>query len=373
MNTSSTQIIKVIFVCIILNGTFGIGESLAMHIGYQPADPVELFGSDAILDLRLEGDIRALMKDRDGDPSYYPMKLHYQTTAENTLESSLEVRVRQRGNFRRLEENCERPPLKFNLKKSEIPKESLFHGQLELKVVVPCQGDRYVIREYQIYKAFNLLTDYSFKVRLVRLTYHDVNRQKTTEPEYGFLIEDEEKLASRNFAEPYKKENLRPENMQLASFLRMSVFNYLIGNTDWSVQFRHNVKIMLLEEERVYVPVPYDFDLSGIVAAPYAKPAEELKLKSVRERLYRGYCLDDLQRLNPIFQEFQIHKQGLYAIFTESELLDKRYIDATLAYLDEFYETIGNPEKSTKVFSYPCDESGTGNIVISGLRNGQSF
>lgn len=345
-------------------------DALAVKRGYQPAGPVDLFESDEILELMLEGDINELMNDRGEDPSYHLMKLHYSSTEDESVQGSLDLRVRVRGNFRRLKENCDRPPLKFNFKKHEAPEGSIFQGQSELKLVVPCQGEEYVIREYFAYKTYSLLTDYSFRVRLVRLTYYDVNNNRTTDPEFGFLIEDTKDMATRNQATVYKGQNLRPENLYQPEFLVMSVFDYMIGNTDWSIQYHHNVKLILLENERVFVPVPYDFDLTGIVSSPYAKPAEELKLRSVRERVYRGYCLEDLNKLNPILDRLRILKPQIYAIYTEAEFLERNYVASTINYLDDFYEVINHPKKRSKAFSYPCKKSGTGNIVISGLRNG---
>ncbi len=345
-------------------------DALAVKRSFQPAGSVDLFQSDEILELILEGDIDALMNDRGEDPSYHLMKLHYSSKEGEAVEGSLDLRVRVRGNFRRLKENCEKPPLKFNFKKHEAPEGSIFQGLSELKLVVPCQGADYVIREYLAYKSYNLLTDYSFRVRLIRLTYHDVSNNKTTDPEFGFLIEDTKDMAIRNQAVVYKQQNLRPENLYQPEFLKMSVFDYMIGNTDWSIQYHHNVKLILLENERVFVPVPYDFDLTGIVSSPYAKPAEELKLRSVRERVFRGYCLEDLNKLTPILDRFRMLKQQIYAVYTEAELLDQRYVASTVKYLDDFYKVINHPKKRLKEFSYPCKKSGTGNIVISGLKNG---
>lgn len=264
-----------------------------------------LFDSDELLEFRLEGDINALMKDRGEDPSYYEMKLHTNINVGDIPAESLELRVRVRGNFRRLKENCDTPPLKFNFKKHEVPENSLFTGQPELKLVVPCEGEQYVIREYLTYKLYNLFSDYSFRVRLVQFRFHDNVQNKLHEPQYGFLIEDKEVLATRSNATLIERMNLRPENVDRESFLRMSVFAYLIGNTDWSIQFLHNIEMLFLNNENIYVAVPYDFDLVGLVSSPYAKPAEALKLRSVRERVFRGYCLEDLSQFNATFKQFQ--------------------------------------------------------------------
>lgn len=325
----------------------------------------DLFSSEEILELTLEGDLRPLMRDRSSDPSYREMTLHYKN-GDSDIETQ-DLRVRTRGKFRRL--NCANPPLMFNFKKHEVPDSSPFSGTSKLKVVIPCEGEKYVLREYLVYKMYNELTDYSFRVRLVRLAYHDTRRDKVSEPVYAFLIEDEDELAARNKAGLYKKNNLRPEMIEQDSFFRMSVFAYMIGNTDWSIQYRHNMKIIFPEEQKQFIAVPYDFDLVGLVSSPYAVPAPALKLRSVRERVYRGYCLEDLDKLQPIFQEFRLLKPDFYATIAQNQLLEKDYIEWALEYLDQFYEVIDNPKKSAAAFSYPCNTSGTGNVVISGIRN----
>lgn len=327
---------------------------------------VDLFQSEEILELTLEGDIRSLMRDRSSDPSYREMKFHYKIGDSEV--GSQDLRVRTRGKFRRL--NCANPPLMFNFKKHDVPDSSPFSGYSKMKVVVPCEGEKYVLREYLVYKMYNILSDYSFRVRLIRLTYHDTRRDRETEPEYAFLIEDEDDLAARSKAGLYKKNNLRPESIEQEAFLRMSVFAYMIGNTDWSIQYRHNMKILFLEDRKVFIAVPYDFDLVGLVSSPYAVPAPALKLRSVRERVYRGYCLDDLNILQPTFQQFRDLKPEFYATLSQNPLLEEDYIHWSHEYLDKFYEVIDDPKKSSSVFSYPCDASGTGNVVISGIRNG---
>lgn len=325
----------------------------------------DLFDNEDVLELTLEGDLRPLMRDRSSDPAYREMKLHYKNRNSEIITQDL--RVRTRGKFRRL--NCANPPLMFNFKKNDVPVSSPFSGYSKMKVVVPCEGEKYVLREYLVYKIYNALTDYSFRVRLVRLAYHDTRRDKVSEPEYAFLIEDEDDMAARNEADLYKKNNLRPEMIEQDAFLRMSVFAYMIGNTDWSIQYRHNMKIIFLEDRKEFIAVPYDFDLAGVVSSPYAVPAAALQLRSVRERVYRGYCLDDLDKLQPIFRQFRLLKPEIYVTLTRNPLLEKAYIDWAIEYFDEFFEVIDNPKKSSTVFSYPCDASGTGNVVISGIRN----
>ena len=341
--------------------------SFGLQTESLPNQPQPLFDSEEVIDISIEGDVESLMKDRGNDPSFHVMKLHVQNAA---MEESLDLRVRVRGNFRRLKKNCGTPPLKFNFKKHEAPEQSLFAGQPELKLVVPCQGEQYVVREYLTYKLYNLFTEYSFNVRLVRLTFDDSERGKISDPQYGFLIEDKHVMGSRNNAALIERENLRPEIVEQETFFRMTVFAYMIGNTDWSVQYLHNMEMLFLNDEKIHVSVPYDFDLVGLVSSPYARPERALKLRSVRDRVYRGYCLDDLSVLNPTFAQFQELKPEIYRTITENTLLEDSYIDFATEYLDDFYEILNDPKEIKDEFSYPCKSYGTGNVVISGMQDG---
>lgn len=340
--------------------------SYGLQADHLSAENSGLFDSEEVLDIRLEGDIETVLNDRGNDPSYHLVKLHVETKG---AEESLDFRVRVRGNFRRLKKNCDSPPLKFNFKKHEVPKTSLFAGQPELKLVVPCKGEPYVLREYLTYKLYNLFTEYSFNVRLVQFTYDDTESDEETNPTYGFLIEDKETLAARSGASIIERMNNRPEIVDRDAFFRMSVFAYMIGNTDWSIQYLHNVELLFLTDEMVYVSVPYDFDLVGIVSSPYARPSPALKLRSVRERVYRGYCLEDLSVLNPTFAQFQELKPDIYRMITENRLVDEGYKEFATEYLDDFYATLNDDKDRKKAFSYPCSRHGTGNVVISGMQD----
>ncbi len=149
----------------------------------------------------------------------------------------------------------------------------------------------------------------------------------------------------------------------------MAVFQYLIANTDWSVQYRQNIKLIAADSLSKPYAVPYDFDHAGMVWAPYAKPAPELMMGSVRERRYRGYCLTDMRHFERAFQVFNELKEGIYVLYRDNALLDETYKKATIRFLDDFYKTISTPGKAAFDFQYPCRAEGTGNVVIKGLKN----
>ena len=233
--------------------------------------------------------------------------------------------------------------------------------------MVPCKGDEYVVREWLTYKLYNVITPNSFRARLVKVKLDDVTKGKTTDAFYGILLEEEKQMAKRNKMVAVDPK-LRPEQTQLEPFLSMAVFQYLIGNTDWSVQYLQNIKLIARDSVSIPITVPYDFDHAGIVNAPYARPAEELLMTSIRQRRYRGYCLPDLRSFDSIIAKYNSLKNDIYNVYTSCTLLDAKYIKSTTQFLDDFYKTINNPKSWRHDFAYPCDQSGTGNVVIKGLR-----
>lgn len=148
----------------------------------------------------------------------------------------------------------------------------------------------------------------------------------------------------------------------------MAVFEYLIGNTDWSIQYLQNIKLVAKDSLDVATAVPYDFDYSGIVGSSYATPPEILELASVQERRYRGYCIRNMSDFNETIELFNRLKNDIYNLYNNCKLIEEKYRKNTIGYLDKFYSTINDPQSLAKEFGYPCNKNGTGNIVIKGLR-----
>jgi hypothetical protein len=325
----------------------------------------KLFESDEVLDITLSGHIRELLNDRSDRAQYHQIELIYRKP--NSSLVTVETKIRTRGSFRRLKENCYYPPLLIQFAKTGQTDSSLFKDQDRLKLVMPCQDDEYVIREWLAYKIYNLLTPKSFRVRLVKLRLEDNLKGKMYSPFYGILIENENEMSKRNGCSLTEK-RMRPEQTDTNSFLIMAVFQYLAGNTDWSVQFLQNIRLITTDPNAAPIPVPYDFDMCGIVNAPYAVPHEELKLISVQDRLYRGYCIPDMKRFDGVIGLFNRLRNKIYGLYTDCPLLYPGYIKNTKAFLDEFYTTINSTRAAEQEFHVPCDKNGPGNIIIKGLR-----
>ena len=256
----------------------------------------------------------------------------------------------------------------LNFKKKATPNTSIFRDQDKTKLVTPCKGDEYVLNEYLVYKLYNLLTPRSFGARLVKIIYEDTVKNKSSDPYFGILLEEEKQMAKRNQSKLVEIEKLNPQRTQSKDYLTMAVFQYMIGNTDWSVQFQQNIKLITVDSTSLPTAVPYDFDHAGIVRAPYARPAEELQMNSTLQRRYRGYCITEMDQFTEAFETFNQLKDDFIALYDGNPLLGNTYKKRTLKYLDQFYETINDPLKAQKELSYPCDKYGTGNVVIQGLK-----
>ncbi|MGA9588196.1 MAG: hypothetical protein WBV11_00045 [Salegentibacter sp.] len=345
-----------------------ISFSLFLTIpGAGLAQQDDLFNSKEIFRITLSGEIAALLRDTDGEPEYTAVYLSYSDEKGEII--NIPLKLRQRGHFRRIKSNCSFPPLLLNFAKKNTAS-TIFDGQDKIKLVMPCRGDKYVLREYYAYKIYNLVSPRSFRVRLIEVKLDDAAlKARERVAFYGFLLEEEEQMATRNNMTPIKPGLLRPEMMQREDFLNMAVFNYLIGNTDWSIQYRQNIKMIAEDTLSLPRPIPYDFDHAGIVRAPYAHPAKELKLSSTRQRRYRGFCMQDLKALESVLRKYDSLKKDIYAVYTSSPLLEEKYVQKTLKFLDEFYASLQDPEKLEKEFLYPCQKNGTGNVVIKGLKN----
>ena len=312
-----------------------------------------LFDSTDILHFKLTAKLNSLFNDRSDNSSYHYVLLQYRDKDSSLI--SIQLMVKTRGHFRRMKGMCSMPPLWLDFPK-EQNKKSVFLYQRKLKLVVPCQGDDYVIREWLAYKIYNLITEKSFKARLVQVEFEDSLKQRKTETHYCFLLEDDKKVADRNNAYISKPKMLPMRNTNKADFQKMAVFEYLIGNTDWSIPYLQNIVLIDRDSTELPVAIPYDFDHAGIVDAPYAGPAPELGIDSDRDRLYRGYCETDKKNFAETFKLFNQLKDSIYNLYKNCPLLSKSYVKFVTRYFDDFYKTINSDRNINQEFGKPCRE-----------------
>lgn len=252
-----------------------------------------------------------------------------------------DININARGITRK--ETCTMPPLMLNFKNSSPGLKPLH----KLKLVCGCgnsSGDeRLALKEYLIYKIYNQLTDMSFRVRLVHITYNDTRGKMKSYTQYGFLIEDVDAMAKRNKCREIEKVVFNTEGTQRQQMTLVALFQYMVGNTDWSVPNYHNIKLIGLKADPNALPyvIPYDFDYAGLVDAYYAVPAEQIGIQSVTERAYRGYPRS-MEELDEIIKIFNDKKESITNLVMNLEPLGERYKKEVMDYINDFYKIINN-------------------------------
>lgn len=308
-----------------------------------------LFQSQDTLEIEVEGPFTFLARERP-DEEEAPGKLRYVNADGKSIE--FDVQIRARGNWRRNPEICRFPPLRINFKKSQTD-DTVFDKQDKIKLVTHCNNNkRYeqaVISEYLAYRIFNTLTDYSFRVRLVNMTYVYTDRNETTNS-YAVFIEHKDRLGKRIDGDPVETERVAvnsifPENLNLAS-----VFQYFIGNTDFSPiatapdeDCCHN-QALFTSEAGPYRTIPFDFDQTGLVDAKHAAPNPRFGIRTVKVRLYRGRCVNN-ELLPVTLQRFRDKRPEIEALIENQPELTSTTRRNLLKYVESFYEAIDDPRQ----------------------------
>ncbi len=309
-----------------------VGESIFDQISQQEVVQIHLtLELDTLLQKDVNVDYRPAnftFKDKDGQSHSY------------------DIRIRPRGKFRR--KVCDFPPLKLKFKKNQLAMAGLSDLN-DLKLVTHCLdgSDRsrdLVLREYLVYKLYNELTPNSFRVQLAKITYQDSNNPKYKTIQWGILLEDKDELSMRR-GNPICDTMGQPAASFIPAQERInSVFQYMVGNTDWSYDVLRNV-VLLRQEDGMLVPVPYDFDFSAFVSAPYARPNSDVGQKSMRDRIFMGYSTS-ADELYSTFSYFRSKKRALLNVVDNFRYLDIELRDALHEYLDSFFRTIEREEKA---------------------------
>ncbi len=329
-----------------------LGQALDAGASAPDADMAPLFASDAPLRVTITADFDVLEGDRGDDAPERPASVELDDGVV------LEANLRTRGNFRRERSNCLMPPLRLNLKKRQV-EGTVFEGEDKLKIVGNCRPGRrsyevLVLREYLAYRILQTITQEAFRVRLAEITYVDESQRFDRRTEFAFFIEDDDILAARLKATVFDLEegrNLAPQALSVASATRLAIFQYMIGNTDWSEVAGHNVE--LLERSGIAIGIPYDFDFSGLVDAPYATPAPDVGLRDVRERRYLGWCRPPgvAEALVP---EFRAARDEVVRVVQGFEGLEQGERQKMLDYLSPFFDSIESTDRARGAFLRLC-------------------
>jgi len=309
----------------------------------------KLFSQEDLLPIKLNYSNKEVKK-KTNDSTFIQTTLRYQDQDQQWKD--LEVKIRRRGDFRL--NNCYFPPIKMKIKKS-VSKGSLFEKNKKLKLAVQCSDKKgtedYIVKEYMAYKIYEVVSNYHYKVRLVDVFFSElVNGKDKTFEFKGYFIEDIKLVAKRHGGQPIDR-NMHPQTQDPVSSVQNAFFQFMIGNIDFSTYVQHNEKLIFVDEK--VVPVPFDFDMSGLVNTSYATVSESnnesLPITSVTDRLYRGFkrdpeviaqvrkhyldnkaqvieVVDDLEVyfVNPKqFQEAKSYILGFYTILEDENLYSK--------------------------------------------------
>ncbi len=313
----------------------------AFQAGFSQSSKPSLFqtlnGKDMV-DVTLELPLDSIQSSRQTN-EYYPGVWVFKVPGKGKVR--LPVKVRARGKFRR--KVCDFPPLKLKFPKSALEEQGLRRKYNEYKLVTHCMSDRLLgwellLREMLAYQLYQELTEYSYRVQLVRITYRDPASGKRLK-RLGVLLEDKEELEDRLDGEVCDCMGLPAEQFHPTLEKVTSLFQFMIGNTDWSYLMNRNVELLRDHKTGKIIPIPYDFDFSAFVNAPYARPSSDLGQTTLRQRIYLG--LDtEYESLRSVISYFRTKREALLQRIYRFKWLSEPTRNALAAYLLECYEQL---------------------------------
>ena len=311
------------------------------------------FESQEPIEVTLTTNIGKIRGDKGDNPPWRRATISYKG-AEGDLVT-IPVQARTRGIWRL--KMCEFPPLRLNFS-GETSKGTIFDKLDKPKLVSYCHDmdsyEQYILQEYQLYRIYQLLTPVSHRARLLKFVYADSADGKVRARRYGFIMEEPKALAARLGGKVMEQKGALPGDLDGFQDALFGVFQYFIGNTDFSEAGLHNVELFF-NNEGVAMPIAYDFDFAGAVNARYATSDERLNLPNVRQRLFRGYCTD-ADSYEKVFALFNEKKPEIYALYSDSigKLMDRGTVRETLRYFNEFYDTINDKRSAKRSIMESC-------------------
>ena len=318
----------------------------------------KLFETDEILPITLTAPWQDLERNRKYQGPY-PATIDYKGPDGRYYTHDLTV---ERRGIKR-QEACRIPPVKLRFEKDEV-KDTVFRGQDSLKLVTHCQNsdryDQYYLLEMMAYRIYNLINDFSFRVRPLSITYKD--SEENDADRFGFLIEDDSDVAKRNGLKKLEIPKVSPSRLDSATSSDFALFQLLIGNLDWSAligpdgECCHNAKLVAprpLKDGDTIWPVPYDFDASGFVDAPYAMPPEGLGIENVTQRMYRGYCVHN-DTLEASRQKILGLEAEIFAVLDSDPRLTDRSKKKASGYLEKYFELLRDDKDFERLVVRRC-------------------
>ncbi len=344
-------------------GTLLIALAGALLCAAPALAEAPLFASDAPIAFTLEGPLSRLISNAPDSTDPYPGALRL--TGGGTAQT-FAVQINPRGVSRRVGGFCAFPPLGIEFDRTAV-RGTLFEGQRRLKLVSFCKPsgsyEQYVVREFLAYRLYNLITPLSFRVRAADVTYHDTQGGRADRTRFAFVIEGIDDLARRNQGAELEVETNTVGYAQLdpQAATRTALFQYMIGNLDWDfisghagAKCCHNIKLIApAGAATALVPTPYDFDYSGFVDTPYALPPDNVPVRNVRTRYYRGLCRFKDQ-LPEAIAHFRARRGDMTALLAGEARLDDVSRRETQAYLDSFFAVLDSPAETDRAFTARC-------------------
>ena len=332
--------------------------ALAWMLATPAAAKQSLFTDEAPLQLVINAPFPTLVRAAKTSTNPFPATLTV-TDGANPAQT-MPVELRARGLTRRTGGYCSFPPLSLTFDKTKV-EGTPFQGQKKLKLVtycnIPADQEQRIVLEYLAYRLYNLVTPLSYRVRAADVTYSNGDKDDGLK-RFGFLIEDIDDAASRNKLKEMKAASKQVKAAQLdpRAAGRAALLEYMVGNLDWDflaapagADCCHNSRFLAAKgatpaTASAVVPLPYDFDYSGFVDAPYAVVPEALKVSSVTERLYRGYCVSTAE-MPAVIDEFRGKRTEMMAVINNEPRLNPRYRAKAAKYLDGFFAVLDDPAK----------------------------
>lgn len=325
----------------------------ALSLGAGPACASPLFDDEAPVEVVISGPFGSLFAGAQ-QPDDLPFSL-----AAGGSTQPVDIRVRGHSRLR----VCEFPPLRLSFPAGGDAS-SVFAGQLRLKLVTHCRnydrGEQDLLEEYAAYRVLNVLTDLSYRVRLLHIRYQDTEGALSGDAamRYGFVLEPGEEFAARTGAVSVVRTGFPRERHDRDQAALLYVFQYLVANTDWSLVKAdydeaccHNADLFTLDSRLIFVP--YDFDLTGLVNARYAFPDRTLRIDRVTQRLYRGLCTDR-DHLRRALDTVKSKRAEILAVLRDLPGLEPGNAERAARFLDGFFEAAADEERLLQSFERRC-------------------
>jgi hypothetical protein len=314
-----------------------------------------LFEDDKLIEISLRFDLSTYFRTKPKE-DYLKANITFHISKSDSV--SQDIRLKTRGVFRN--KYCKYPPIELNFKKANFGYSDL-NKISKIKLVPQCssgkENEDYVLKEYLAYKLFNVLTDTSFRVRLLKVTYIDTQKKRKPIVQYGFFIEPVEILLARTNCIQIKTPTLTQKNIIPKIIDRLAIFNFMIGNYDWAVPGQHNIlviKSLKIDPYGLAIAIPHDFDWTGLVNASYAIPAEVVGTENVRERLFLGICRTE-ETYQRDLDTFVEKKDEFYNVIKEFPYLNQQVKKDLMDYLAGFFDQLdGNRKRILYNFMNSC-------------------